>query len=96
MIRWIRRHPYTILAAFFLAAVIAWAVLTGGPYWWLKDLAACLYGAANASPWVPALMRRRDRRDEPPPWRPPGRSRPCPPDCRIQVEHRHYPAETVR
>ena len=96
MNRWIRTHPYTILAAFILAAVIAWAVFTGGPYWWLKDLAAGLYGAANASQGVPALLRRRDRPPEPPPWRPSGPSRPCPPDCRIEVEHRHYPAESVR
>jgi hypothetical protein len=96
VIRWICRHPYTILAAVFLAALIAWAVLTAGPYWWLKDLAAGLYGAANASPWVPALMRRRDHRAEPEPWHPSGPSLPCPPGCRIRVEHRHDPIGSFR
>lgn len=96
MIRWIRSHPYTLLATFFLAVVIAWAVLTGGPHWWLKDLAAGSYGAANAYRGVPVLLRRRDRRSEPPPWRPSGPSLPCPAGCRIRVEHRHDPVESFR
>ena len=96
MSRWIRTYPYTILAAFILAAVITWAVFTGGPYWWLKDLAAGLYGAATASPGVPWMLRRRDHHREEPPWCPSGWSRPCPPECRIPVEHRHYPAESVQ
>lgn len=91
MIRWVCGHKYTLLSAFFLAALVAWVVLTWGPYSWLKVLAAVLYGAANASRYVPALLRKRDRRREPEPWRPSGPSRPCPAKCRIQAAHRHDP-----
>ena len=97
MIRWIRAHPYTLLSAGFLAALIAWVVLTWGPHSWLKVLAAVLYGAANASRGVPVLLRRRrDRGDEPPPWCPSGPSLPCPAGCRIRVAHRHDPVEAFR
>ena len=96
MIRWIRRHLYTLLGAFSVAGLIAWVVLTWGPYSWLKVLAAALYGAANASRGVPALLRRRDRRNGPPPWRPSGPSLPCPPQCHIRVAHRHDPIGSFR
>ena len=96
MTRWIRSHKYTLLSAFFLAALVAWVVVTWGPHSWLKVLAAVLYGAANVSRYVPALLQRRDRPAESPPWRPSGPSLPCPPACHIRVAHRHDPVEAFR
>lgn len=60
-------------------------------------LSAAIYGviAAIGAYCCVAGARKLPRRPAPD-WQPPGLSRPCPPECRIQVEHRHYPAESVR
>ena len=78
MIRWIRSHPYTLLAAFIVAGVIAWNVMWPRPwqeYLWAVAgaVGSMLYG------WVTRC------RSEPP------SSLPCPPECHIRVEHRHDP-----
>jgi hypothetical protein len=84
MIRWAMSWKYTILASCLLLALVAWLVLTGQSWeHWLYAVACgALYG------WRGIGRSNRSQAPEPA-WNPPGPSLPCPPDCRIRVEHRH-------
>ena len=91
MTGWIRRHPYTLLAAFIFAAVVGWCAYHPRPWW--QYAAVPLYGAAYGFANAP---RRRSARRDPASWHPPGPSLPCPPGCHIRVAHRHDPVESFR
>jgi hypothetical protein len=85
MTAWIRRHPYTIATVCVLAAIVAWFALTGQP--WTHYLYVALFTGASAAGTFPRTGHRKP--PEWPSWQPRGPSLPCPPGCRIQVEHRH-------
>ena len=91
MITWIGGHKYTLVATVVFAALVVWIVFHPHPLW--QYAAAAVYGAEYGCVNAP---RRRPARTEPPSWRPPGPSLPCPPGCHIRVAHRHDPIEAFR